>query len=50
MYTGDYHTRPRQPGRDVDVCFSGHIAVTQIPLDVTGENIQLINGEKKNGI
>jgi 5'-nucleotidase len=50
MYTGEYHTRPRQPGRDVDVCFRGNIAVTQIPLDVTGENIQLITGEKKNGI
>ena len=56
MYTGEYHTRPRQPGRDVDVCFSGNIAVTKIPLDVTGteqisiENIQLITGEKKNEI
>lgn len=34
MYTGDYHSRPRQPGRDVDVCFSGKIAVTRIPLDI----------------
>jgi len=34
MYTGDYHSRPRQPGRDVDVCFSGKIAVTPIPLDI----------------
>ena len=34
MYTGDYHARPRQPGRDVDVCFSGKISVTRIPLDI----------------
>ena len=34
IYTGDYHTRPRQPGRDVDVCFGGKISVTQIPLDI----------------
>jgi len=35
MYIGEYHSRPRQPGRDVDICFSGNIAVTQIPLDIT---------------
>ncbi len=34
MYAGDYHSRPRQPGRDVDVCFSGKISVTRIPLDI----------------
>lgn len=27
-YRGDYHGRPRQPGLDVDVCFSGRIAVS----------------------
>jgi 5'/3'-nucleotidase len=31
-YNGDYHTRERQPGADVDVCFSGRIAVTEIYL------------------
>jgi 5'-nucleotidase len=31
-YDGDYHGRRRQPGSDVDVCFSGQIAVTQISL------------------
>jgi 5'-nucleotidase len=31
-YIGDYNQRDRDPGRDVDVCFSGHIAVTQIRL------------------
>ena len=36
MYAGEYHSRPRQPGRDVDVCFRGNIAVTQIPLDIAG--------------
>jgi 5'-nucleotidase len=28
VYAGDYHARPRRPGADVEVCFSGRIAVT----------------------
>ncbi|HEY9645402.1 MAG TPA: 5'/3'-nucleotidase SurE [Chroococcidiopsis sp.] len=31
-YTGDYSQRSRTPGSDVDVCFSGQIAITQIRL------------------
>lgn len=31
-YAGDYGKRSRDPGSDVDVCFSGHIAITQIRL------------------
>ena len=31
-YAGEYSKRDRTPGSDVDVCFSGHIAVTQIRL------------------
>jgi 5'-nucleotidase len=31
-YNGNYHERPRQAGSDVDVCFSGNIAVTRIAL------------------
>jgi 5'-nucleotidase len=31
-FAGDYHTRPRTPGADVDVCFSGRIAVTAVRL------------------
>lgn len=31
-YNGDYHRRKRVPGADVDVCFSGKIAVTRISL------------------
>jgi 5'-nucleotidase len=31
-YDGDYHTRKRTPGADVDVCFGGRIAVTKIRL------------------
>jgi len=31
-YSGNYHERHRQPGTDVDVCFSGHIAVTQLAV------------------
>jgi 5'-nucleotidase len=29
-YTGEYQKRRRDPGSDVEVCFSGRIAVTQI--------------------
>jgi 5'-nucleotidase len=32
FYTGNYHERRRQPGSDVDVCFSGNIAVTRLAL------------------
>jgi 5'-nucleotidase len=31
-YSGDYHQRRRESGTDVDVCFSGDIAVTKIAL------------------
>lgn len=32
LYAGDYGSRPRDPGSDVEVCFSGRIAITQIAL------------------
>jgi 5'-nucleotidase len=28
FYVGDYHTRPRDPGTDIEVCFAGRIAVS----------------------
>jgi 5'-nucleotidase len=31
-YVGDYHSRRRAPGADVDVCFRGRIAVTRLRL------------------
>lgn len=31
-YVGEYSKRARDPGSDVDVCFSGHIAITQLKL------------------
>jgi 5'-nucleotidase len=31
-YVGEYAKRDRTPGTDVDVCFSGHIAITQLQL------------------
>lgn len=31
-YNGNYHERARQKGADVDVCFSGNIAVTKVRL------------------
>lgn len=33
-YTGDYHARPRQHGRDVAVCMGGDIAVTKVTLEI----------------
>ena len=33
-FIGDYHGRRRDPGRDVEVCFGGRIAVTRIPLEI----------------
>lgn len=32
FYEGDYHSRQRLSGRDVDSCFSGRIAVTAVPI------------------
>jgi 5'-nucleotidase len=31
-YDGNYHERRREDGSDVDVCFRGHIAVTELRL------------------
>lgn len=31
-YSGEYAKRPRDPGADVDVCFSGNIAVTRLHI------------------
>ncbi|MFL5243826.1 MAG: 5'/3'-nucleotidase SurE [Gemmataceae bacterium] len=31
-YVGDYHSRSRQPGADIDVCFRGKIAITEMRL------------------
>ena len=31
-FAGDYRLRERTPGADVDVCFSGSIAVTPVRL------------------
>lgn len=33
FYAGNYHGRPRQRGRDVDVCFGGNVAVAQVRLE-----------------
>ena len=32
-YVGEYASREKTPGSDVDVCFSGKIAVTQLTVD-----------------
>jgi 5'-nucleotidase len=32
LYRVDYHNRPRTPGRDIDVCFSGEISVSKLTV------------------
>lgn len=32
IYNGDYHERPRSPGKDVSVCFGGDVAVTRMRI------------------
>lgn len=39
QYAGEYSKRARDPGADVDVCFGGNIAVTQIQLWGKSEEI-----------
>lgn len=31
-YRSNYHARPRSPGKDVDVCFGGDIAITRLEI------------------
>ena len=39
VYEAVYQERPRQPGRDVDVCLGGRVAVTKLVLDIAGEAV-----------
>ena len=39
VYEAVYHQRPRQPGRDVDVCLGGRVAVTKLVLDIAGPSV-----------
>lgn len=32
VYSGNYHGREHEPGSDVDICFQGNIAVTQMQV------------------
>lgn len=32
LYSGEYNKRPRDPGADVDLCFSGKITVSQLGI------------------
>jgi 5'-nucleotidase len=32
QYRFDYHNRPRTPGRDIDVCFSGEISISKLTV------------------
>jgi 5'-nucleotidase len=35
-FTGNIHQRPRDPGKDVDICFSGKVSLTRIALTTIG--------------
>ena len=35
-WISDYHSRPRRSGHDIDVCLSGRIAITEIPIQPSG--------------
>jgi len=35
VYRGEYHKRPRQAGRDVDICLGGRVAITRMVLDIS---------------
>lgn len=39
VYRGEYHKRPRQVGRDVDVCLGGKVALTKMVLDIAGPTV-----------
>ncbi len=36
IYQAEYRKRPRQPGRDVEICLGGRVAVTKLVLDIAG--------------
>jgi 5'-nucleotidase len=36
-WISDYHNRPRRSGHDIDVCLSGRIAITEIPIQASGQ-------------
>ena len=36
VYDGTIHERPRDPGKDVDVCFSGHISISRLAIQTAG--------------
>jgi len=38
VYKGIIHERPRETGRDVDVCFGGNVAITRCGVEVVGQN------------
>ena len=37
-WISDFHSRPRLAGHDIDVCMSGRIAVTEVPIRPAPEN------------
>ena len=38
-WQSDFHNRPRLPAHDIDVCMSGRISITEIPLHPTYDEI-----------
>jgi 5'-nucleotidase len=48
-YNGDYHRRARTVGSDVDVCFGGNIAVTQLILEGAERAASAVGGDRGRG-
>ena len=38
IYEGTIHGRPREPGKDVDVCFSGNVSISQLAIQTAIAN------------
>ena len=36
VYEGTIHERPREPGKDVDVCFSGNVSISRLAIQTAG--------------
>ena len=49
VYEAVYHERPRQPGRDVDVCMGGRVSVTKLVLDIAGPAVNPGSTGSKGG-
>jgi 5'-nucleotidase len=38
IYNGTIHDRPRDPGKDVDVCFGGNVSISRLAIQTAGSD------------